>query len=470
MHSVKELINLSKKGDFWYSWGDVYMQGCVGFAYGFARAQKSYPIHLELYVFSFENDHGYEAVSLNDASRVANYYFNCWKERKEISKIEESWKREDLKLSKILSQLNSIKLKKLESEELYNLYHTIQEIHEKFWENIMVSEAVAAFEENLLLRLIEKKFGFSQKDFLDLGANFYLGESIVQKYQRSLSDLKQPKNSEKFDRLLSDHIKNFYWIRSGFHGYEELTPEIVKKEIRVMKFESNPIRTRKIKKNIPQEVKDWLEFLCLMAYWKDEKKRIGMQANYWIFKICEEIAKKKNINPQIIFNTTPEELKAIVFKNKKFPTQYVKRKISFVAEDGKVSFYGGKDHRLIFKNYFDVKSDKRDVEGIVASKTDKKIIRGIAKIIYNPINVEIRKNEILIAPSTRPEYIQLMKKALAVITDQGGLTSHAAIVSRELEISCIIGTRFATTVFKNGDRIEMDMNTGQVRSGEGTHK
>lgn len=77
MHSVKELINLSKKGDFWYSWGDVYMQGCVGFTNGFAHSQKSFPVHVKLYIFSIENDHGYEAISLDDARRVANYYFNC---------------------------------------------------------------------------------------------------------------------------------------------------------------------------------------------------------------------------------------------------------------------------------------------------------------------------------------------------------------------------------------------------------
>lgn len=233
----------------------------------------------------------------------------------------------------------------MESEELYNLYHTIQEIHEKFWENIMVSEAVAAFEENLLPQLIEKKFGISQKDFLDLGANFYLGESIVQKYQRSLSELKQSKNSEKFDRLLSDHIKNFYWIRSGFHGYEELTPEIVNNEIRDIKDENMP-RAKEIKKNIPREAKDWLEFLSLMAHWKDEKKRIGMQANYWIFKICEEIA---------------------------------------------------------------------------------------------------------------------MKKAAAIVTDEGGITSHAAIVSRELGKPCIIGTKIATKIFKEGELIEVNANHNWVR-------
>ena len=56
-----------------------------------------------------------------------------------------------------------------------------------------------------------------------------------------------------------------------------------------------------------------------------------------------------------------------------------------------------------------------------------------------------------------------MKKAAAIVTDEGGITSHAAIVSRELGIPCVIGTKFATKVFKDGDLIEVDADKGIVR-------
>ena len=57
----------------------------------------------------------------------------------------------------------------------------------------------------------------------------------------------------------------------------------------------------------------------------------------------------------------------------------------------------------------------------------------------------------------------IMRKAAAVITDEGGITSHAAIVSRELKIPCIIGTKVASKILKNNDMIEMDLNTGIVK-------
>ena len=56
-----------------------------------------------------------------------------------------------------------------------------------------------------------------------------------------------------------------------------------------------------------------------------------------------------------------------------------------------------------------------------------------------------------------------MKKTRFIITDEGGLTCHAAIVSRELKIPCIVGTKIATKVLKDGDLVEADANKGIVK-------
>lgn len=64
---------------------------------------------------------------------------------------------------------------------------------------------------------------------------------------------------------------------------------------------------------------------------------------------------------------------------------------------------------------------------------------------------------------TSPEYVFAMKKASAAITDTGGLTSHAAIVSRELDIPCIVGTKIATKILKDGDLVEVDANKSIVK-------
>lgn len=64
---------------------------------------------------------------------------------------------------------------------------------------------------------------------------------------------------------------------------------------------------------------------------------------------------------------------------------------------------------------------------------------------------------------TVPKFIEIMKKASAIVTDEGGITCHAAIVSRELKIPCIVGCKNITKELKDGDMIEVDADKGKIR-------
>lgn len=70
---------------------------------------------------------------------------------------------------------------------------------------------------------------------------------------------------------------------------------------------------------------------------------------------------------------------------------------------------------------------------------------------------------ILVSVTTNPDYVPAMRKCKAIVTDEGGITSHAAIVCRELRIPCVVGTKNGTKVFKDGDRVEVDATKGIVR-------
>lgn len=76
---------------------------------------------------------------------------------------------------------------------------------------------------------------------------------------------------------------------------------------------------------------------------------------------------------------------------------------------------------------------------------------------------KMRQGDILISIATSPDIVPAMKKAGAIVTEMGGITSHASIVSRELGVPCIIGTKIATRVFKDGDRVEVDAVNGIIR-------
>jgi len=78
---------------------------------------------------------------------------------------------------------------------------------------------------------------------------------------------------------------------------------------------------------------------------------------------------------------------------------------------------------------------------------------------------KIRVGEVLVAQMTNPDFVPAMKKACAIVTDQGGRTSHAAIVSRELGIPCVVGTSLATKILKNGEIISVDGTLGLIYEG-----
>ncbi|MFI5240990.1 MAG: phosphoenolpyruvate synthase [Microgenomates group bacterium] len=91
---------------------------------------------------------------------------------------------------------------------------------------------------------------------------------------------------------------------------------------------------------------------------------------------------------------------------------------------------------------------------------------GPVKILKSPKEIsKVQKGDVLVAPMTSPDYVPAMKKAAAIITDQGGQTSHAAIVSRELGIPAVVGANDATTKLKEGQIVTVNGATGQVFMG-----
>ena len=91
------------------------------------------------------------------------------------------------------------------------------------------------------------------------------------------------------------------------------------------------------------------------------------------------------------------------------------------------------------------------------------LVTGSVKIILKESDVKnFVPGEILVSYMTMPVFISAMKKAAAFVTDEGGITCHAAIISRELNKPCVIGTKVATQVLKDGDLVEVDANRGVV--------
>ena len=92
----------------------------------------------------------------------------------------------------------------------------------------------------------------------------------------------------------------------------------------------------------------------------------------------------------------------------------------------------------------------------------KGIVRGFIKVIANPANEKIEKDDIVVTKSTDPSWVMVFPLLKGLIVEVGSLLSHSAIISRELGIPSIVGVSNATQLLKTGDYIEFDGSTGII--------
>lgn len=152
-----------------------------------------------------------------------------------------------------------------------------------------------------------------------------------------------------------------------------------------------------------------------------------------------------------------------------------KRKKAYIFHKGKTQdsfFYGDEADKLI-KNFLETKNNVQSdiLQGIVAHKRGVEI-QGSVRIIHTDyadlkkLNSEMesmKEGEILVSETTAPELMPAIRKASAIITDMGGMLSHAAITARELDIPCVIDTQKASKVLSNGEQININLVSGLIQ-------
>ncbi len=100
------------------------------------------------------------------------------------------------------------------------------------------------------------------------------------------------------------------------------------------------------------------------------------------------------------------------------------------------------------------------LKGLAASSG---IVEGIVKVVGGVQDIDkFHEGDILVAEITEPSMVIMMNKAAAIVTDKGGLTSHPAIVSRELGIPCVVATKKATQILKDGMKVRVNGAKGEV--------
>jgi phosphoenolpyruvate synthase/pyruvate phosphate dikinase len=279
----------------------------------------------------------------------------------------------------------------------------------------------------------------------------------IDDFNESLSIIQKTRGKQK-DLMKKKHLEKFKWIKSSYNILAEYTEEDLNKEL---SFSSSIIKPKKYKK-----ASYLLRGLQSGIFMRNRIKEVSQQLWFSIEPLAKQIAGSISIKRDVFFQMTVNEVLYALEKGKINLNKYeiAKRHKGFIIgclQDRDI-LLTGKDVEIIYKQYYEIKDKNINIlKGSIAcvGNISGKVRIIIAKKDFN----KFQEGEILVTSMTTPDYVTIMKRASAIITDEGGLSCHAAIVARELKKPCIIGTKIATQVLEDGDLVEVDANKGIVK-------
>ena len=194
-------------------------------------------------------------------------------------------------------------------------------------------------------------------------------------------------------------------------------------------------------------------------------EKVYDESEKFVVQLSQKIGEKEKIAPELVRCCLKEEFEEYL-KNGKLPSEKVLRErfegTALLFQNGEYQIVTGKAVEEIEATLLKQNNETSFVKGMTAFAGKAK---GIIRVVLDPTKDggKFKQGEVLVTGMTRPEYLPIMKKAVAVVTDAGGVLSHAAISAREMKIVCVIGTQKATKLFKDGDLVEVDADNGIVR-------
>ncbi|MDD5567449.1 MAG: PEP-utilizing enzyme [Patescibacteria group bacterium] len=306
--------------------------------------------------------------------------------------------------------------------------------------------------------------------------------------ERSLYELLQlfRKNRAAYRLRLAKHLEKFAWI--GARGYwwddawTEKDIEIRLKELTAQK--KNPARelhkieaqrraifqrartlNRQLKTARQYKLKAYISLAKEFAYLRTWRSDTIYSAGYFARNLFYEIARRARFpEGDVVYLTFIELMRMAKTSRVPVSKEEIRRRKQFYGEwyhEGRYYVFSGQIWKARLKKIFFTRPDDKQFFGTVAYKGK---IKGTVRIVRSTRDLsQVKRGDIMVAVMTFPNFISAMEKAAAFVTDEGGILCHASIVSREMGKPCIIGTKIATQVLKDGDRVEVDATKGIVK-------
>lgn len=379
-------------------------------------------------------------------------------------------------------------LKKKSNPELFELFEYLQKetAMASGMPNIDLDVFDICFEDffktKLQQQLVLNKFETTQQEqamiMRELSNSAYMTFVIQEEMAIAQAVLEKKTSKRELEKIYN----SFWWVPLGWENMaprkmtyyqEKIQQRNDSKKMRkfVAEVEKRSLENMQKRKEIlmkyefGKEIEELLEIIDKFIYFHDLRKETQMRAMFAFNLLSLEIAKRCHFKKNERELLSRNETKALLDGKQIEKVEIAKRKKAtlVLVEKKGISLLFGEEAIIRREKEITQENEKMDhFKGVVAMKgkvtARVKVCNGL-----QDARVKLKRGEILVVGMTTPDYVSVMKIAGAVITSEGGITCHAAIVSRELGIPCIVGTKIATQVLHDGDLVEVDAGNGVVQ-------
>ena len=422
--------------------------------------------------FNFDYQDGYCEMGYleDDLKRIWKIVKNkIRKDRKYLEKIANSYFETFKRHEKFFSLLDIPGLRIIDERNLIRIFKRCAEA-------MSDSVGVAHIVDSVGIE-IEKEFKGELFQLLKDKSKFnYYAAELTRPLELSFlaeeeNELLKIKKAENKKEKLESHARKYAWLQNSYAGPKKLDANFFKDKMRSLP--NVPHRPGLSKNKIIKELDlkksiiGMINIIDFSTVWQDRRKANILKTIGYLGTMVKEIGRRANIRPELLYYMGQTDIKKIsrISDIKKLKADLIRRKSGsfFVCTDNSEVILYGREYRLLqeMKHKSGKETYNKELHGSTANIGTAigrvTICKGIESL------AKVQTGDVLVSSMTRPEFMPALKKASAIITDEGGITSHAAIIARELNIPAIIGTKVATKVLKNGMLVEVKANHGIVR-------
>jgi phosphohistidine swiveling domain-containing protein len=313
---------------------------------------------------------------------------------------------------------------------------------------------------------------------------YYKNEKVTKALRYGIRWLSKPNGFEEYHKIFSEYYRTNFKVLNKIIVAEKLSPSSVQNFFKILstiflfdtrldnKFTDSAYLHTKNNSTLKKNLELLGKFKNVSRLWINQT---FLEEENPLSRFIDKLGRQFSLERSEVENYKITELLQL-FDDKRVPHNEIgNRRLSYTIyySKGQKFYLTGKESGDFIAKIQSKENVPRtsEIKGQVANKRGK-VVSGKVRVInvdygnLKKLNAQMsamKRGEILVAEFTAPELMVACRKAKAIITDLGGLLSHAAIISRELGVPCIIGTKFATKVLKDGDLVEVDAERGIVR-------